>query len=285
MNSTEDLDKLQAHLILCGWKQDMNLVVREVLRVEPSWREKGIVVLARVTDEAVAEFRADKDLEWVQIIRDDFFNEAALLRAGIKRAGRAMVFADWSDRNETVTETDAKTVMAAMAIEKLAPQTYVVTELLDMEFLQYLKMARVDEIVYSREYSRVLLANAIASPGVTHAVFDLMDPSMPTDLGTAPIAPEFEGKKFSELAAHYESLKMICIGVLENTGNIHTLKTQALIKAQKFPQMRTVMKNLSKVKEIECNHPRINPGDEYVIENVETTRAIVIRDRVSQEMP
>jgi voltage-gated potassium channel len=259
---------LSNHFVMCGWKGEMRSVVKEVLRANPQWKDSDIVIVAKVDKERLEELRQDPELQKIHIIEEEHFNENALRAACIEEASKIMVLADWSNKNESATETDAKTVMAAMTIEKIAPEVYMIAELLDPHFALYLKMAHVDEVIYAREYSRNVLANAVSSPGIAHVVYDLLDVHKSCGLYTVPIPPECVGRPFLELCQHFEnnsSNGAICIGLLENTGNLHFLKRQALIEAQKSPEMRTVLKNLQHVKEIESNLPRINPGDDYIV--------------------
>ena len=50
---------------------------------------------------------------------------------------------------------DARTIMTAMSLSTLARGTMVAAEILDAKMDQYLKIAHVTEIIYSREYSRL----------------------------------------------------------------------------------------------------------------------------------
>jgi len=253
--------------------------MKEILHANPQWTDKDVVVVSRVPAQSVAELKADPALAGVHVIQDDHFSERALIRANVQKASKVIVAADWANKNESVTETDAKTVMAAMTIEKLAPHVYLIAELLDPNFAIYLKMANVDEVIYTREYSRILLANAVSTAGIAHVIFDLLNLDSTSELKTTPFPAEYVGKDFGQLCRYFEGLptRNICIGVLENTGNIHVLKRQALSEAQKSPEMRVVLKNLTVVKGIECNLPKLNPGENYIIKP--NSMAIVVCEK------
>lgn len=262
----------------------MELIVSEILQADPQWNTSGVVIVARVTDEEIADFKDHPRLSHVHVISADPFHEPALLRASIQSASKVIVLADWSDKSMTATETDAKTVMTVMAIEKLAPHVYTIAELLDPDYSVYLKMAHVDELIYPREYSRILLANASTSSGISHIVYDLLTVDTLCVLTTVPISAEFTGKPFGDLVRYFDELsgtRSICVGLLENTGNLHALRRRAKIEAQKSEEVRTVLTNLKQVKEIKSNLPKLNPGDGYAIQPY--SMAIVIT--TPEELP
>jgi hypothetical protein len=75
----------------------------------------------------------------------------------------------------------------------------------------------------------------------------------------------------------------VLIGILENTGNRHRIKEQALRQAQKTPDVRRLVENLRAVKEIRCNYPIFNPEASYVLQ--EGSLAIVLSTRAPERHP
>lgn len=278
---------LQNHLVLCGWKPEMDLIIKEILHINSLWRDEDIVIISKAAKQFLQNFKDDPELKGVHIIIDEPFSEKALAQACIQKATKVIVLADWSNKNESATETDAKTVMAAMAVEKMAPHVYMIAELLDPAFAVYLKMAFVDEIIYSREYSRILLASSVSSGGIAHVIYDLLSIHHTCKLSTLKLPSDFTGKTFGELYQYYDlqtDPRIICIGLLENTGNLAHLKRRALIEAQKHPDMRTILSHLKNIKEIESNTPKLNPGQNYSIRP--NSLAIVMTHRIhTKEVP
>jgi len=70
--------------------------------------------------------------------------------------------------------------MTAMTLSTIARGTPVAAEVLDVKMDQYLKIASVSEIIYSREYSRLLLGNAAGRHRRFNIIFDLWTPKPPT---------------------------------------------------------------------------------------------------------
>ena len=146
---------------------------------------------------------------------------------------------------------------------------------------QYLKIAQVTEIIYSREYSRLLLGNASGGTGVSNIIFDLLDPKTATRIMTRPIPESFVKKTYAFFKESFEKAegRTVVIGILENTGNTHSIKEMALRQAQKTPDVGRLVQNLKSVKELKCNFPVFNPEPEYLIP--ENAMAIVVETRAA----
>jgi hypothetical protein len=156
--------------------------------------------------------------------------------------------------------------MAAMTIESIAKDTYVVAELIDRKFEVYLRMAKVDEIILTREYGRSLIANACLSNGIAHVIHDLLDPNQATSVTTRKIPHAYIGRAFRDLASFFKATEnAILIGILENTGNVSKMKRAAIREAQKNPDISKIISNLKNTKSIQSNHPVFNPDEKYLI--------------------
>lgn len=267
------------HLVLCGWKQEMDMVVKEILLVNTQLKSEDILIIAKINKSYLNSFEDDPLLSGVQFILGDPFSDETLEMASVQTASKVIVLADWANKSESATETDAKTLMAIMAVEKKAPFVYLVAELLDPSFLVYFKMANVDEIIFSREYSRILLANSVSSGGIGHVLYTMLSKDGHSRLATVNFPAEFIGRTFGELYDYYNQNtdpRAICIGLLENIGNLAILKRQALVEAQKFPEMRTILSHLKNIKDLENNCPKLNPGHDYMI--MPNSMSIIIGD-------
>lgn len=273
-----DLSGKKGHLIICGWRREMSIVMEEIFHLNPQLRPDDIVIIAPIIQENLDSFKSNEKFAKVHILRGDYYSSVMLKHASVKNAEKVMILSDWSRPNQTMTEVDAKTIMTAMTIEKLAPEVYVTAELIDMKFESYLRLAHCDEIIYSKEYSRILLANSTAQTGLAHVVYDLLNIETPAHIIIATIPTEFIGKTFNEISRFFMVGEgSIAIGLLENTGNLHTMKKEALIEAQKKPDTRTVLRNITEVKNLTTNLPVLNPSKDYIIKK--HTRIVLIGNK------
>lgn len=279
--------RLKDHFIVCGWKDDIHELLRHILDFNPGLDASGIVLIANLPTAAVQGLHETPRLEKLQVVVGDYFQAATLTRAAPERARKVLILADRTPNATgqipSITEVDARTIMTAMTLSSIARGTLVAAEILDSKMDQYLKIANVNEIIYSREYNRLLLGNASGGTGISNILFDLLDPKTPTLITTQMVPDHLISKTYGEFKTEFEGRypKSVVIGILENTGNSHTIKELALRQAQKTPDMGKLVQNLKSVKEMKCNHPVFTPETSYVIR--EGAMAIVIETRSMKE--
>jgi hypothetical protein len=251
-----------------------------------------LVLVANIPQHLVDALRDHPRLKKVHVVVGDYFEAAQLRRAAPERARKVLILADRTPNPNgavpSMTEVDARTIMTAMTLSSLARGTLVAAEILDAKMDQYLKIANVTEIIYSREYSRLLLGNASGGTGVSNIIFDLLDPKTPTRISTHPIAEKFLGRNYAEFKREFESTlangRSVVIGVLENTGNTHSIKEMALRQAQKTPDVGRLVQNLRSVKELRCNFPVFNPAPEYILPEGAMAILIETQSTATKEM-
>ena len=270
-----DFSKFKNHFVICGWKKNMEKVLCDILQLSTGLKPEHIVLIANITPETIELFKQQNpDLSAVNFLRGEHYNENMLLKANVKTARKILILSDESEPI-SATEADSRTVIAAMTLSKLVKSVPVCAELLDKKFETYLQNAHVDEIIYSNEYSRALLANASAATGIAKVLNILLDAHSPNILCTREIPDNLVGKTFKELRDYFENIHhAIVLGILENIGNFYDRKREALKEAQKTPDISKLVKNLAQVKEMENNCPLLNPSEDYIVP--ENAHAILI---------
>ncbi len=263
---------LSGHFVVLGWKADMHLLVRDILAAHPDVGPERLVLVNTAGQEANDGLRAE--FLRLHYLHGDVIDPLVLQRAHIASAAKVFVLADHgSGRSDQ--EIDARTVMAVMNIENLAPNVYTYAEVLDAQYIDYLRLARCDEIILSREYGRFMLVSASASAGISQALLELMDISDGGGLMSVAIPESYVGRTFGELASYFKSAGgRLVIGLLENTGQSLLIKRQALREAQKTTDVGTLVENLQRVKGMTANRPVLNPSDDYLV--AAHSRALVV---------
>ncbi|RKX90963.1 MAG: transporter [Spirochaetes bacterium] len=268
------LDRKKGHFVICGWKNELENILENILKVNPDLRPSDIVLVNDADPEEVDHIRSIPKFKTIKYIKGDYIDEKVLKRANIKSASTALVLADAS-RRFSVQEVDSRTVMSVITIDSMNKNIYTCAELIDEKFEKYLRLANCDEIILSREYSRILIANAASASGVSHIAAELLNPEK-GKLFTHDFPDVFIGKTFYELKDYFEKeYGYILIGILENTGKIYYRKKEALAEAQKTPDISKLVENLQNVKKLIPNKPVLNPGNDYVVKR--NSKAIVIR--------
>lgn len=269
------LHKFSGHFIICGYKWELPRIIKDILKVNPELKMEKIVLISTVDPQKINDLKADRVFAKIKFIYGDYTDASVLLRANIKNARTILLLADQTNPSASTHEIDSKTVMAVMTIDSLTKEIYTCAELLDSKFEKYLELAHSDEIILSRDYGRIMLANASAATGVSHVVNEIIDVNSPTPITIINFSDNFIGKKITDLAEYFLKKEgSILIGILENTGNIFQRKKEILQEAQKTPDISKLVFNLQRIKRIRPNDPIINPGKEYIIKK--NSKAIII---------
>jgi voltage-gated potassium channel len=266
-----DAKHLSGHFVILGHKADMSGFISGILKVNPTLPRERLVVISQSDETVVEELRLG--FPGVLFLRGDIVDPMAILRANVAKAARVLVLADESLARSD-QEKDARTVMAVMTVKNLAPDVYTCAEVIDSKYDEHLKLAKCDEVILSREYSRFLLVSATVSEGISKVLHEMLDLSDLKGLQTTQIPAEFLERPFSDLRLHMQSNGRLLLGVLENTGRAIEIKRQALRDAQKTSFVNTLVDNLKRVKTMVPNRPVLNPEDGYVVR--EGSLAIVL---------
>jgi voltage-gated potassium channel len=253
----------------------MKDILLDILAVSEDIMSEQIIIISNVNPDKISELKEEKELKGVNFVRGDYFSEFSLQRANVKEARKVLILSDTFESG-AISEVDSKTVMTVLTIKAIAKDVYTTAELLDMKYESYLKQAMCDEIIYSRDFSRRMIANTTAINGMSHIVYNMLASDQSNSkLATFAIPEEFTGKTYGEYKSAFNVFdNSILIGILENTGSPHRVKMEALREAQKTSDVSRLVNNLQKVKGLEVNRPFLVPPDDYVIQK--HSKAIVL---------
>ncbi|MCR5762356.1 MAG: NAD-binding protein [Treponema sp.] len=272
---------MSGHFIICGWRPGFDKILKTVLKSNPEITT-DMIVLINEAPEQIQLLKSHDGFKDLKFVAGDFTDESTLKRAEIKEAERILVISDKSKKYSEL-EIDSRTVLAVLTIKNLNPALYVVAELMSPKFEKHLKMAHCDEIILMQEYEKNLLATASSGLGYSHVISMLIsgnDASSGILIGDIP--KEFIGKTYGELKSYeseHREQNGLLIGLLLNSGNFHTRRTEALREAQKNPNISKIIDNLQKVKTLKSNEPILAPSSSYVIPS--HAKAIFVRGKAS----
>ena len=211
------LDDLKDHIVICGWSNKTEIVIREY-RVSPSTRKIPIVVITELPSESIdvpPEIRTS-----VTFLHDDFTRIPALERAGIHRASTCLILSDATGhRNEQ--DSDARTILAALTVEKINPDVYTCAELINRDYGSHLDIGHVNEYVVSSEYSAYILAQAAMNRGLMGVLGELMTCERGNEFFRASIAERHIGSSFFDLLVELKQQhNAILVGVYGSDGSV-----------------------------------------------------------------
>lgn len=166
-----ELDELQDHYVICGWNRAAPRIIAE-LQADPVTRRQPIVIVAELDHDPVLP-RDGINEGLIFFVREDYTSADVLRRVRLDRARRAILLADKS-RPRSDQDRDARTVLAALTIEKLNPGIHTCVELLNRANGKVLELVGVEEILVGDEYMGNVIAHATRTGGLVRALDELL---------------------------------------------------------------------------------------------------------------
>lgn len=272
-----DYSSVKDNFIICGWKQDMREILQGIIETSSDLTADKIVVISNTDFDSFEQVQEDAELRRVRFVRGDYFSSSQLKRAGVTHARKAIVLADTSE-GVAQTEIDSRTVLTVLTIKSLARELYVVAELLDKQFESYLRYVQCDEIIFSKDVARKIIASTSVVNGFSHIFYELLNQDQNhCRIHTIPVPEQFVNRSFADYRSYLEHEKQnsdVLLGLLENTGNPSRLKINALREAQKTSDISQLVSNLRHVKGLAVNNPILSPRGDHVIQR--STQAILL---------
>jgi voltage-gated potassium channel len=188
-------DSLENHVLICGWNSKAEIIVAE-FRASKVSSSRPIAVISQFEGEPPT--LAPEIRKAVQFLNDDFTRIAALEQAGVHRAKTCIILADTSG-GRSEQDADARTILAALTVEKLNPAVYTCAELLNRSYASHLKMGHVNDFVVSGEFGAYMLAQAAMNRGLMGVFSELLTYQRGNEFYRSKLPAEWFGKTFNEL--------------------------------------------------------------------------------------
>lgn len=165
-----DVDELRDHCIVCGWSRSAGLILEELVH---DHHYSNVVVITELDDLEEHPF-FQRHGRIACIIHGDFTRVDVLKEAGIDRARAAILLADESKEERSSQDRDARTVLAAMLIEKLNDKIFTAVQLLNRDNETSLRRAGVEEIIVTDEYVGNIIGSVVRNRGLTGMLDELL---------------------------------------------------------------------------------------------------------------
>ena len=186
---------LNDHIVICGWTAKTEVILKEY---RGSNATKGVPIVVISETEADRLDSSCEKLPNVFIIHDDFTKMSALERAGIESARICLVLADTS-AGRSEQDADARTILAALTVEKMNPDVYTCAELYNRSYGTHLEMGHVNEFVISEEYGAYVIAQAGMHRGLINVLGELLTYRHGNEFYRSPIPDSWHGRTFNEM--------------------------------------------------------------------------------------
>lgn len=194
-----ELDELRDHILICGWNRNGHLVIEE-LQSDPSFKYRAIVIVAEF--EQIPEYELstlDRTRLYVQV--GDYTRINVLESVGIYHAAQAILLAD-ATRPRSDQDCDARTVLAALTIEKLQPRIHTCAQLLDRNNNVQLAVAGVEDVVVGAELTSHLIATSARNRGLTDILTELLTVQVGNQFYKVPLPADWQQLTFAQTSLH-----------------------------------------------------------------------------------
>ena len=229
-------------------------------------RPEDIVLINNADDMKMQTIRDDENLQGINLLRGDFTEEQTLINANIKDAAKVLIIGE-NQENLDEELVDSRVFVGALLVRKLNPKCHICAEIKTERYKNYLESQNCAEVVYVDEYTRYILSTSTNYSGMSKVMSSFLDNGDGVSVQIAPIGEAWAGKTYGELFIWYKKEhNILLLGLLENMGVEKELKHQILSEAQKSTNYGEIIQRLKSVKNMETNHPYLNPNDDYLLE-------------------
>ncbi len=192
---TMDLDELRDHTVVFGWNRGGPTVLRELF----AGGEEREVVLVTEKPEITPEIPPEGVKgELIFRVSGDYTRMEILEQVAVKEASSVILLAD-DQIARSDQDRDARTVLAALTIEKIAPEIFTVAELTNRQNEELLRMANVEEIVVSEEYGAIIMGSAERNRGLVSIVDEVLSNRYGNAFHKVVVGRATDGKTVREL--------------------------------------------------------------------------------------
>lgn len=186
-----EIEELSGHVLICGWNGSGAPLLQELFHAGED-DSRDVVVVTEGAHPPADLLPEGVPREKVYYATGDYTKVEVLRAMGIGRASVAMLLAD-STGNRPRQDRDARTVLVALTIERLAPNAFVCAELHDAQHAPLLKLAGVEEVVISDWVTGVILGSVGRTQGLLSVLTDLFSVQQGNAFFKLPLPPSYAG--------------------------------------------------------------------------------------------
>lgn len=243
---TMELDELSNHTVICGWNRNGCHIVEELL-FDGGLQDSPILIIAEFEETPERALR-HLNLSHIYFHVADYTRIDVLKSINIAQSARAILLAD-TTRPRSDQDIDARTVLAALTIEKINPAVYTCAQLLDRRNDVQLKIAGVDDVIVADEVTSHMIATSARTQGSVEVMAELLTVQVGNQFYKVPIPPSWIDLSFWQAVDRLKrSYDALLVAVELSSPKRHTLvnppvnyrlgpKDQLIVIARKRPSI------------------------------------------------
>ncbi len=184
-----DFTLFENHYVICGWNENGPKIIEEIAKKDSAVKRKTAVICQ--FDETPLENPN------VFFVNGDYTLVELLERVNIKKAAAVIILADKMVPKSS-QDTDARTILAALATRNLKKDMYLCTEILEKRNSRHMRNIGVNEIVVSGENTGNIIAHSVLMPGLNDIIKDLVSAEEGNEFFFVKCPKRLFEKKFDE---------------------------------------------------------------------------------------
>lgn len=219
MHTINNYADLKNHIVICGYSSKVSILAVEFL-LDPDYSKSDIVI---VSEQAELEELKERGVQTdrISIVQEDFTKIEALKKAKVETAKAAIILSE-SGGHRTTQDIDARSLLAAMTIERMNPNIHTSVEIYHEEYMDHLRMGGVEDIVIQGEVSGKLLAKVAMEEGMLAFFKDLLSRQQGNTIFFTPLPEDLHGFSIDEAMAEiHKRNNQIIVGVRTSDGKLH----------------------------------------------------------------
>ena len=276
MNPGKGLKKMQKmknHIIICGWKNDIKILINDILKKNKKLLPSDIILINSVDEAKVQSLKDDESLKTINYLKGDYTEEQTLINANAKYASKVLIVGE-NHENMDAELVDSRVFVSALMFRNINSKCHICAEVKTERYKNYLEAQNCAEVIYTEEYTRYILSTSTNYSGMSKVMSSFLDNGDGVSVQIEKLNEAWIGKTYKELFNTYKDKNVLVLGVLENMGVEKEIKHQILSEAQKSTNYGEIIQKLKNVKSMETNCPKLNPSDDYII--TRNTGAIIL---------
>lgn len=212
-----DLDELEGHVIIMGWNRSGPTVINELMG-EGTPSDRCVVV---VSEQAEPEDIPRESVRSHHLYHytGDYTRIEVLEALNLQSASQVILLTDATVARSD-QDRDARTVLAALTIERMCPHIYTVAELTSKQSEPLLRMAGVEEIVVGDWYAGVILGSTNRNRRLVRVLDEILTVGGQM-FSTVEVTSAFAGQSVAQLHAHLlAKRRAILVAVSPDEGDV-----------------------------------------------------------------
>jgi len=194
-----DIDELTDHVVVCGWNQAAPTVIQELFG-SGSPRHRAVVWVTEqpLTEDQRPSHGIRHELLYTHI---GDYTRVDVLEAVNVREARSVVLLSDELIPRSAQDCDARTVLAALTVERMVPTIETVAMLHSRQNVELLQMAGVEEIIVGDLYSGMIVGSVQRNPGLVRVLDEILTSQRGNAFRTRTVPARFKGKTVETLHA------------------------------------------------------------------------------------